>query len=254
MTEQTWNPDEYARNARFVADLATDVVSLLAPHAGERILDLGCGDGALTAKLSQLGCEMYGVDASAAQVDATKKLGIDAQQVDGHELAFKNEFDAAFSNAALHWMSQPDLVIAGVRRSLRDGGRFVGEFGGAGCIATVIRALRDALVRRGLSFDALNPWYFPTDVEYAERLRVGGFTVRSCGLYQRPTQLPGEAVEWLKTFAQSFFTALPPDEHVDFLHEVQEQLRPQLCDAKGVWTLDYVRLRFRAELTGEITR
>ena len=122
---QTWNPEQYARDARFVSDLGAPVLDLLAPQPGERILDLGCGDGVLTAKLQALGCDVLGVDASSAQVEATKKLGVPARAVDGENLPFENEFDAVFSNAALHWMrNNPDAVIAGVHKSLRPGGRF----------------------------------------------------------------------------------------------------------------------------------
>ena len=124
---QTWDPDRYARNARFVADLGAPVVELLAPRAGERILDLGCGDGVLTAKLASLGCHVIGVDASAQQIDAARKLGLDARVMNGEALDFDSEFDAVFSNAALHWMRDPAKVIAGVHRALTPHGRFVGD-------------------------------------------------------------------------------------------------------------------------------
>ena len=133
-TNQSWDPDAYARNARFVSDLGAPVVELLAPLAGERILDLGCGDGALTIKLVELECEVVGVDASAPQVEAARRLGLDARVADGARLGFNAEFDAVFSNAAIHWMKPPDDVIASVWRALRPGGRFVGEFGGHGCV------------------------------------------------------------------------------------------------------------------------
>ena len=127
---QTWDPERYARNARFVSDLAGPVVELLDPRRGERILDLGCGDGVLTAKLAAMGCEMVGVDGSGPQIEAARKLGLDARVMDGEKLSFDEEFDAVFSNAALHWMRSPEAVIAGVRRALRRKGRFVAELGG----------------------------------------------------------------------------------------------------------------------------
>ncbi len=148
---QTWDPERYARNARFVADLGAPVLELLAPQAGECILDLGCGDGVLTAKLAAMGCDVIGVDASTPQIEAARKLGVDARVIDGENLAFANEFDAVFSNAALHWMRNPDKVIAGVYRALRPQGRFVAEFGGHGCVAKIKTALVEALNRRGIS-------------------------------------------------------------------------------------------------------
>src|SRR5262249_21711375 len=134
MAAQTWNPEQYAKNARFVADRGQPVVDLLAPKAGERILDLGCADGALTKKLAAMGCDVVGVDGSAEQIGAARALGLDARVADGQALDFDTEFDAVFSNAALHWMKRADDVIAGVWRALRPGGRFVGEMGGHGCV------------------------------------------------------------------------------------------------------------------------
>ncbi len=143
MTEgQHWEAQRYARNARFVADLGQPVVELLAPLPGERILDLGCGDGPLTRKLVELGCSVVGVDAGPDMIRAAREMGLDAHVVDGHELAFAREFDAVFSNAALHWMKRdPQAVIAGVARALRPGGRFVGEMGGHGNVAAIVTAL-----------------------------------------------------------------------------------------------------------------
>jgi trans-aconitate methyltransferase len=245
-TTQTWDPESYARNARFVSDLGAPVVELLAPQAGERILDLGCGDGILTVKLAEMGCDVIGVDASAAQVEATKKLGVEAHLMDAEHLGFDAEFDAVFSNAALHWMRHPDQVIDGVWRALRDGGRFVAEMGGYGCVQTIKRALIQALNRRGINGQAADPWYFPTVEDYSARLTARGFGVNSIALIPRPTPLPGDATAWLETFAQSFSATLPPEEQPAYLAEVQEALRPELCDSQGKWTADYVRLRFSA--------
>jgi trans-aconitate methyltransferase len=246
-TNQSWDPDAYARNARFVSDLGAPVVELLAPRPGERILDLGCGDGALTVKLAELECEVVGVDASTPQVEAARRLGLDARVADGARLGFDAEFDAVFSNAAIHWMKPPDGVIAGVWRALRPGGRFVGEFGGHGCVATIKRALIDALRRRGLDGDALNPWYFPTVADYSVRLARRGFAVRYIALIPRPTPLPTEINGWLETFAQSFMAPLADRDRAEFIDEVREALRPDLCNSDGKWFADYVRLRFAAD-------
>jgi SAM-dependent methyltransferase len=246
MPQQSWSPERYARHARFVSDLGMPVVALLAPRAGERILDVGCGDGALSEKLVALGGTVVGVDASPEQVAGARARGLDCRVASGEELPFANEFDAVFSNAALHWMRRPDAVIAGVRRALKPGGRFVAEMGGDGCVASIVAALETALARRGIESANYNPWFFPTAEDYRARLERHGFRVDSIALFPRPTPLPGDVTDWLETFAESFTVALPADERPVFLAEVRDALQPQLADASGKWTADYVRLRFTA--------
>ncbi|HEV8143267.1 MAG TPA: class I SAM-dependent methyltransferase [Methylomirabilota bacterium] len=245
-TAQTWDPERYARNARYVADLATTAVDLLAPRPGERILDLGCGDGVLTARLAALGCEVVGVDTSAPQVAAARGRGLNARLMDGAHLDFDAEFDAVFSNMALHWIKPADDVIAGVWRALRGGGRFVAELGGRGCIATIVAGITDALARRGIDGTALNPWYFPGADDYGERLAARGFLVDFIALVRRPTLLPGDFAGFMETFGDSFTAAVAPSERDAFIEEVRARLRPALFDPARGWTADYVVLRFAA--------
>jgi len=249
---QTWDPDDYARNARFVSDLGAPVVELLDPQPGERILDLGCGDGALTRTLVDAGARVIGIDGSEAQIEAARRLGLDARVGDGERLAFDGDFDAVFSNAALHWMKRVDPVIDGVWRALVPGGRFVGEFGGHGCVQHIVTALHAALGRRGIDGDDHHPWYFPTDDAYRERLEARGFEVRWIALIPRPTPLPGDVTAWLGTFAQPFLAPIPERDRPSFLDEVRDRLRPHLCDATGAWTADYVRLRFAAQRPADL--
>jgi SAM-dependent methyltransferase len=244
MPTQRWDAADYAANARFVSDLAGPVVALLAPRPGERILDLGCGDGALTEQLAALGTTMVGVDASAGMVAAARARGLDVRHVDARALTFDGEFDAVFSNAVLHWVPDVMPVLGGVRRALKPHGRFVAECGGHGCVAAVCTALTAVAARRGLRREL--PWSFRTAEDVAESLEAAGFEPSSVQLVPRPTFLPSGMAAWLRTFAGWMFDGLPAAEREAAFDEVVALLRPQLCDSRGRWTADYVRVRFAA--------
>jgi SAM-dependent methyltransferase len=182
-------------------------------------------------------------------VREARNRGADARLVDGAALPFAREFDAVFSNAALHWMSaDPDAVIAGVARALRPGGRFVAEFGGHGNVAAIVVALQAVLSLRGIDGAALIPWYFPTPSEYRQRLERHCFEVSGIELIPRPTELPTGMSAWLENFADPFMRQIPDAERADVRAEAVELLRPVLRDSTGRWTADYVRLRFAAVL------
>ncbi len=242
---QRWNAETYAANARFVADLAGEALAWLDPQPGESILDLGCGDGALTARLAEAGARVVGVDVSESLLAAARSRELDVRVMDGQRLTFEAEFDAVFSNAALHWMRDAPAVIAGVRRALKPGGRFVAEFGGHGNVAAIVTAMRATAMRRGGDPDLAGPWFFPTPEVYADMLEREGFTVRRIGLYPRPTPLRTGMREWLKVFRLPFFEQFGGEREA-VLSEVVTLLEPCLCDARGHWTADYVRLRVEA--------
>ncbi len=246
MSEQTWTAATYAQNGGFVPAFGSAVVEWLAPRPGERILDLGCGDGTLTHEIAAAGAHVVGIDGSADFVAAAKAKGLDARTGDAHALAFDGEFDAVFSNAALHWMLDPDRVIAGVARALVPGGRFVAELGGEGNIAAIVAALHTSLARRGIDARSRSPWYFPAANEYRARLEAGGFTVDRIELFARPTPLPTGMSAWLETFAQPFFTGLDPATRREIAAEVETLLAAELREPSGRWVADYVRLRFCA--------
>lgn len=243
---QTWNPATYATNARFVADLGMPVVELLNPQPHESILDLGCGDGALTEKLVTLCQEVVGIDASPEQIAAARQRGLNASVADGQNFNLGRTFDTVFSNAALHWMREPAKVLNCVHLHLKPGGRFVGEMGGYGNTATVSAAIRAALAWRGLNFDQLSPWYFPSVEEYRPLLIAAGFDVQSIELIPRLTTLPGELTAWLETFAGAFLNRISASDRAQCLTEISDACAPTLRTPEGTWTVDYVRLRFSA--------
>jgi trans-aconitate methyltransferase len=245
---QDWSAERYARNARFVAELGEPVVDWLDPKPGERVLDVGCGDGALTASIVARGAEVIGIDSSPSLIEAAHARGIDARVIDAYALPFREEFDAAFSNAALHWMLEPDLALAGIRRALVPRGRFIGEMGAQGNVAAISTAILAVLRAHGIDGEARWPWYFPTPAEYAERLETHNFVVLRMELIPRPTPLPTGMRGWLDTFATPFLAGVSEEQCDVILDEVTSLLAPSLRGRAGAWTADYVRLRFAAQL------
>ena len=241
---QTWSPKDYQHHAAFVPELCFPMLAWLAPAKGEHVLDLGCGDGMLTAQILGTGARVVGVDSSPAMVEAARARGIDAHVIDAASLPFESEFDAVFSNAALHWVHQADAALAGIARALRPGGRFIAEFGGHLNVASIAVAIRAVFAARHLRL--VWPWDFPTAEEYAARVAAAGLVVSEIALVPRPTALPTGIDGWLTTFGVSILSSAPPSSRDDIRREIADFLRPSLCDASGNWTADYVRLRVRA--------
>jgi SAM-dependent methyltransferase len=241
---QAWNAADYAANARFVSDLGQPVLDLLAPRPGERILDVGCGDGALTEKLVQAGALVVGADPAPDFVAAAVARGLDARLLDAQALPFEREFDAVFTNAVLHWIPDLDAALRGIHRALRAGGRFVGECGGHGNVAAVSTALQAVARRHGVT--PRLPWRYPTADDFTARLIAASFRPVSVELIPRPTPLAAGMAAWLRTFAGPVFEQLPADAREGAIDETVDLLRWSLCDEQGRWTADYVRLRFAA--------
>ena len=247
MTQTTsWNPESYAKIARFVSDLGEPLLQLLEPKPGEIILDLGCGDGALTEKIAAAGCQVFAIDASLAQLQAARRRNLQVAVMDGQQLGLKRKFDAIFSNAALHWMKRADKVVEGVASALKSRGRFVAEFGGQGNVDVIRQALHAGLRQRGIDPWQVDPWYYASPQEYTELLERNNFTVEYIELIPRPTDLPGDIVSWLGVFAQPFTNAVSALERGRFLNEVRDSLKPMLEKTDQTWFADYVRLRFKA--------
>ncbi len=245
-TQQQWNVGDYQQFASFVPQLGQPLLDLLQPKPGELVLDLGCGDGVLTEKLVQAGCEVIGVDSSPQMVEAARARGLNASVMDARDLIFRQEFDAVFSNAVLHWVKEPELAVAGIARALKPGGRFVAEFGGQGNVKTIEDALINVVSLCGFDGKALSPWYYPAPETYQAILAQHGLYVETIALIPRITPLPDGMRGWLKTFAGPFLKPFDELMHELLLREAEDRMRSVLCDKDGNWHADYVRLRVLA--------
>jgi trans-aconitate methyltransferase len=248
----SWDATRYDEAFAFVPAMGAAVLDLLDPQPDERVLDLGCGSGELTAEIAARGARVTGVDSSAEMVARAHERfpDLDVRLADGEHLQVDGPFDAVFSNAALHWMTRPDDVLAGVRAALRAGGRFVAEMGAARNVTALVAALREAADRIGLDVDLPLPWYFPTPAEQATRLERAGFTVRLLQYVDRPTRLTevsDGAADWWRMFGATTLAGLETAQVDELLATVNEVAAPQLLGADGIWVADYVRLRFVAE-------
>jgi SAM-dependent methyltransferase len=248
-----WSAADYASNAGFVPKLGAPAVALLDPQAGEFILDLGCGDGQLTLQIMAAGARVIGLDASQDMVEAARKRGVDAFVADAQALDLDRQasrfghFDAAFSNAALHWMLDPDAVACGVFSMLKPGGRFVGEMGGIGNLAALRGALREELIARGYTVPAEDPQWYPAPEEFARLYACAGFTQIEAQLIPRPTPLPAGVTAWVTTFRAGMLdvAGVPQSVRPSLAAAVEQRLGTRLRQPDGSWIADYVRLRFK---------
>lgn len=245
---QIWDPEAYGQNGAFVHGLAGGVLEWLAAQPGESILDLGCGDGQLTARIAAIGANIIGVDASPQMASAARARGIHVDEARAESLPYADRsFDAVFSNAALHWVRGQDAMMAEVRRVLKPGGRFVAEMGGQGNIAAIRFALIAVLARYGFDGREDNVNYYPTPDAYTRRLTRHGFHIEQIALIPRPTPLPeGGMSAWIKTFRRGILDTLPDAMRETVVEETVTLLGQALRDEEGNWSADYVRLRFIA--------
>lgn len=241
-----WDASDYGRNGAFVPTLGLPVVALLAPRPGEAILDLGCGDGALTGALIDAGADVTAVDASEDMVAAARTRGIAAERMDAQALGFDAAFDAVFSNAALHWMLDGAAVAAGVFRALRPGGRFVGEMGGFGNVRRMREALGAELTARGYALPEQDMQWYPSVGDFSALYAAAGFVAIDARLIDRPTPLPAGPEGWFRTFRSGLLdvVGVPAAERDELMTAAAARLPAAMRGADDIWRADYVRLRF----------
>jgi trans-aconitate methyltransferase len=245
-----WNAELYDQKHSFVWKMAAALLDLLDAKSGERILDLGCGTGHLTEQIAANGAKVVGVDKSAEMIEQARQKhpAISFEVMDARELAFADPFDAVFSNATLHWITEPEKVIARITRILRPGGRFVAEFGGKGNVAELLAAKQRAWQKLNLPASH-NPWYYPSISEYSTLLEKHGLEVTYANLFERPTALEDGARglhNWLEMFGGVFLDTLAPEQREAAMAAIEREARATLFHDDH-WVMDYRRLRVVAQ-------
>jgi SAM-dependent methyltransferase len=233
-----WDAADYARVGGFVPALGEAALDLLDPQPGEHILDVGCGDGTLTQKIVERGATVVGIDNSISMIGAARARGLDARLMDAADLKFAEAFDAAFSNATLHWVLDKERAARAIWFALKHGGRFAGEFGGSGNLHRLRAALDDELVARGYEppVEAAN-WY-PTPEEFADVYETAGWKDIDAQLIERPTPLEHGVEGWVLVFRAGWLEA------AGVLEDERQAVAEAVADRVGSNIADYVRLRF----------
>ncbi|WP_457564189.1 class I SAM-dependent methyltransferase [Caminibacter sp.] len=238
-----WNVDLYKKHANFVSNLAIDVVELLNPKKNEKILDVGCGDGTLGELIEKKGAKVIGIDKSKNMIKKAKEK-IEAYNIDVIEMNYKNEFDAVFSNAVLHWINDQKKALANIYKALKNNGRFVCEFGGKGNIDSLLNAIENVFIKYKFG-KFKNPWYFPDVKSYKNILESEGFSVEYIELIPRPTKI-NDIKKWIDIFCKDFTENLTKEQKNVFKNEVEKILRDKIYTKTNEWIVDYVRIRFKA--------
>lgn len=249
--EDSWKPELYQDRHSFVWKFGSSVIELLAPKSGERILDIGCGTGQLTAQIAESGASVVGIDHSPAMIEQARQMfpSIEFQQADARSYSADQSFDGVFSNAALHWIREPSQVIESISRSLKHGGRMAVEFGGHGNVQILSHAIETAS-QEFLGQPLPHPWYFPGIPAFGNELEQHGIELIQAAMIDRPTRLEGHdgLKNWVRMFGQHWLTRIPEEQHEPFLNRVTEIARPKLFRDSS-WYADYRRIRVQARKT-----
>jgi trans-aconitate methyltransferase len=250
MAKNNWNTHLYDEKHNYVFKFGEDVINLLKPQPGEKILDLGCGTGHLTNLIAEAGAEVYGIDSSVEMVEQArlKFPALKFDVVDATNFKFEEKYDAVFSNAVLHWISEKEKVVECVSNCLKHGGRFVAEFGGKDNVKNVISSIGKILIANGFSNNTKYiDWYFPSIAEYASILEKAGFRVTYAIHFDRDTYMNEgvDIISWLEMFAKRIFEGINEDKKSELIEQIKNDLIPT-NQKDGKWFVDYKRLRIAA--------
>jgi len=240
-----WNPNTYNKHTAFVSQLALPVVDLLDPKKGEKILDVGCGEGTLAVEIERRGAKVIGVDMSSEMIEQCQAKGIEAYVGSVTDLPYDEEFDAIFSNATLHWIKNSKSAVQNIAKSLKSSGHFVCEFGGEGNAYALVSAMQEVFEKHPEFGEFENPWYFPSVEEYTTLLESEGFKVEYMDIIPRPTPMD-DIGNWLDIFANGVTKHLSKEQFEVFKKACRAILKERIYSEDEGWMLDYKRLRVRA--------
>ena len=181
-----WDAHDYAAHSAAQHEWAGELIAKLRLRGDEALLDIGCGDGRATARIAERLPEgsVLGVDRSASMIALAREQfppachpNLSFRQMDATRLELPRAFDVAFSTAALHWVDDHEAVLAGVRRSLRPGGRLLFQMGGRGNVAETLAVVDEVIARprwRGCFAGFTGPYHFHSPEDYTEWLPRAG--------------------------------------------------------------------------------
>lgn len=231
MQGDTWDAAAYAAESCFQTSEAVQLLQRLRPHAGERILDIGCGDGRVTVMIRSAGATVAGLDRSLAMARAAGEKGVTVVVGDAVALPFADgSFDAVFSNAALHWVSDHSAAVREIARVLAPGGRMAVRLGGAGNQWRVITEMMRTLGRAPYSsyrpLGMRPPWRMADPSEWMAALVDAGMQVQELELVpsRAAWEDAGQLKAWLVSSAHAIFSVLPENLQTPFLDEVVERV------------------------------
>ena len=258
--EKRWDPALYDSRHSFVSEYGADLVNVLSPQPGERILDLGCGTGHLADRIAGAGADVIGIDSSASMIKQARRNypHLRFEVADAMEFRFPGTFQAVFSNAVIHWIKDPEKAVGCVHHALEPGGRFVAEFGAKGNIRACIEAVYTAMEAAGyppgpdLNPEHPGPWYFPSIGEFGVLLERQGFDLTYATVFDRPTKLEGGDVgfdHWVEMFLSDLLSQVPRTGLAEVVRQAKDRLRPRLY-RDGAWYADYKRIRTIAVKAG----
>jgi trans-aconitate methyltransferase len=262
MTTYTWNASEYAQSSSAQQTWARELLGKLQLKGDERVLDIGCGDGKVTAEIAKLVPDgsVVGVDQSGEMIELARTQyppemfpNLQFLEIDACQLPFESEFNVVFSNAALHWVADHLSVLHGIARSLRSQGKILLQMGGAGN-GKAIFSVADELIRTtpwqdyfvNFSF----PYFFYSPQDYREWFKTVELEPMRVELIPKEMTHVGEAglAGWLRTTWLPYTQQVPETKREGFIQALVERyLQRHPVDEQGFIHVQMLRLEIEAK-------